>query len=108
MRVAVAKTDTTEPASIAEAANEPLQLGSATRPERAAKGSKSQVAAAEPAAPAETADPTAATKSIGWAVQLGAPRSEAEANSEMTSTQRQICVGPQRVVDWRAQGGDKG
>ena len=84
VRVAVAKTDTTEPASIAEAANEPLQLGSATRPERAAKGSKSQVAAAEPAAPAETADPTAATKSIGWAVQLGAPRSEAEANSEMT------------------------
>jgi SPOR domain len=84
VRVAVAKTDTTEPASIAEAANEPLQLGSATRPERAAKGSKSEVAAAEPAAPAQTADPTAATKSIGWAVQLGAPRSEAEANSEMT------------------------
>lgn len=83
-RVAVAKTDTTAPASIAEAANEPLQLGSTRKPERAAKGSRSQVAAAEPAAPAQTVDSTAATKSIGWAVQLGAPRSEAEASSEMT------------------------
>ena len=50
-RLAVAKTDTTAPSSIAEAANEPLQLGSLAKPEKAAKASKSQVAAADPAAP---------------------------------------------------------
>ncbi len=86
-RVAVAKTDTTAPSSIAEAANEPLQLGSPAKPERTAKALKTEVAAAEPAtpsAPAETADSTAATKSSGWEVQLGARKSEAEANSEMT------------------------
>jgi hypothetical protein len=81
-RVAVAKTDTTAPGSIAEAANEPLRPGSPAKPEKAAKASKTQVAAAEPAAPAETADSAAATKSSGWAVQLGAPKSEAEAKSE--------------------------
>jgi SPOR domain len=83
-RVAVAKTDTTAPGSIEEAANEPLQPGSPAKPEKAAKASRTQVAATEPAAPAETADSAAATKSSGWAVQLGAPKSEVEANSEMT------------------------
>ena len=84
-RVAVAKTDTTAPSSIAEAANEPLQLGPTQKPEKAAKPSKSQVASAEatPSAPL-TADAAAATKSTGWSVQLAAPGSEAEATSEMT------------------------
>jgi SPOR domain len=86
-RVAVAKTDTTAPSSIAEAANEPFQPGSTQKPEKAAKASKTQVAAAEPAMPpepAQTVDSAAATKSSGWAVQLAAPNSEAEAKSEMT------------------------
>ncbi len=85
-RVAVAKTDTTAPASIAEASNEPLQLGSMTKPEKAAKAAKAQVAAAEPATPAapdQTVD-AAATKSGGWAVQLAAPKSEAEAKTVMS------------------------
>ena len=84
-RVAVAKTDTTAPTAIAEASNEPIQLGAATKPEKAGKPQKAQVAAAEPAtptAPDQTID-SAATKSGGWAVQLAAPRSEAEANNEM-------------------------
>ncbi len=83
-RVAVAKTDTTAPSSIAEAANEPLQLGPTQKPEKAAKASKTQVASAEatPSAPPLTADAAAATKSAGWSVQLAAPRSEAEAKSE--------------------------
>lgn len=76
-RVVVAKTDTTAPGSIAEASNGPLQLESPTKPEKAAKGSKPQVAAAEP-----TVDPASATKSPGWAVQLAAPKSEAEAKNE--------------------------
>jgi SPOR domain len=83
-RVAVAKTDTTAPASIAEAANEPLQLG--PKPTRTGKGSKVQVAAAEPeapSAPAQTVDSVPATKSSGWVVQFAAPSSEAQANSEM-------------------------
>jgi hypothetical protein len=43
----------------------------------------SNAAPAAPAAPPEQVDSVAATKSSGWAVQLEAPRSEAEANSEM-------------------------
>jgi len=83
--VAVAKTDTTAPSSIAEAANEPLQLEPTQKPEKAAKPSKTQVASAEatPSAPL-TADAAAARKSTGWSVQLAAPGSEAEATSEMT------------------------
>ena len=84
-RVAVAKTDTTAPGSIAEAVNEALQLGSSAKPEKAAKTPKTQVAAAEPAPPAEpaqTVDSAAATKSSGWAVQLAAPKTEAEAKSD--------------------------
>ena len=85
-RVMVAKTDTTAPGSIAEASNEPLQLGPSVKPEKLAKATKSQEAAAEPAAPVasaqQTVDSTVATKSSGWAVQLAAPKSEAEAKSD--------------------------
>ena len=83
-RVAVAKTDTTAPSSIAEAVNE---FGPTQKPEKAAKTPKSQVASAEPATPSApplTDDAAAATKSTGWSVQLAAPKSEAEATSEMT------------------------
>ena len=127
-RVAVAKTDTTAPTSIAEAANEPIPLRASAKSDKAAKPAKSQQAAAEPAAPApqvasaasaapnspvsqqpdnpllhafgnllgsiaapaapaapaqQAVDSAAATKSSGWAVQLGAPKSEAEAKSDM-------------------------
>ncbi len=71
-RVVVAKTDTTAPAG------EPVQLGATSKSEKPAKV-KTQVAAAEPEAPA--AADQAATTSGGWAVQLAAPRSEAEAKS---------------------------
>ena len=71
-RVAVAKTDTTAPGGAAEAPGEP---GTAAKAEKPAKA-KTQEAAAEPAAPAEAAEPGAPG---GWAVQLAAPRSEAEA-----------------------------
>ncbi len=110
-RVAVAKTDTTAPSSIAEAANEPLQLGPTQKPEKAAKASKTQVASAEPATPSApplTADAAAATKSTGWAVQLAAPRSEAEAKSEMTRLNAKYAsalngssIGVHKAVDKR-------
>ncbi len=81
-RVVVAKTDTTAPSGAAEAPGEPVQLGRAAgKPEKPAK-SKTQEAAAEPAAPA-AAEPTEAASPGGWAVQLAAPRSEAEAKSVM-------------------------
>ena len=127
-RVAVAKTDTTAPTSIAEAANEPIPLRASAKSDKAAKPAKSQQAAAEPAALApqvasaasaapnspvsqqpdnpllhafgnllgsnaapaapaapiqQAVDSAAGTKSSGWAVQLGAPKSEAEAKSDM-------------------------
>ncbi len=71
-RVVVAKTDTTAPGGATDA-GEPM-----AKPEKAAKP-KPQAAAAEPAAPA-AAEPVAAS-SGAWAVQLAAPRSEAEAKS---------------------------
>ena len=71
----VAKTDTTAPA---DAPGEPVQLGATSKAEKPAKA-KTHEAAAEPAATA-AAEP-AATTSGGWAVQLAAPRSEAEAKS---------------------------
>ena len=74
-RVVVAKTDTTAPA---DAPGEPAQLGATSKSEKPAKV-RTQVAAAEPEARA-AAEP-AATASGGWAVQLAAPRSEAEAKS---------------------------
>ena len=80
-RVVVGKTDTTAPEPSAET---PRELQKA---ERAAKKPKAR----EVADAAETTgaiaqppvDATAATASGGWAVQLAAPRSEAEANSEI-------------------------
>lgn len=74
-RVVVGKTDTTGPA---DAPGEPVQLGATSKPEKPAKV-KTQQAAAEPAAPA-AAEPAEAA-SGGWAVQLAAPRSEAEAKA---------------------------
>ena len=74
-RVAVAKTDTTAPGGAGEAAGEPAGA-KAEKPTKA----KTQEAAAEPAAPADAAEP-GATASGGWAVQLAAPRSEAEAKN---------------------------
>ena len=83
----VAKTDTTGPGAAAET-NAPLELGTAAKqekPETSAKARKSEQAAAEPSAasPGQPVDPTAATTSRGWAVQLAAPKSEAEAKSDL-------------------------
>ena len=81
----VAKTDTTAPGATTEAAaNEPVQPGAPSKPEKSVKAVKTQQAAAEAGSPptATTAvDATPATTSGGWAVQLAAPRSEAEAKS---------------------------
>ena len=82
-RVAVAKMDTTAPGSIAEASSEPLKLGSPAKSEKSSRVAKPQTAAAEPetgSAPDRAVD-AGATKSGGWAVQLAAPKSEAEAKS---------------------------
>ncbi|RBP00965.1 sporulation related protein [Roseiarcus fermentans] len=76
-RVVVAKTDTTAPGGAADMAGEP-----AAKPEKAAKAKPQDAAVAtapEPAAPA--AGEPAAASSGGWAVQLAAPRSEAEAKT---------------------------
>ena len=86
-RVVVAKTDTTASGPAGEA-NRPLQLGTAARPEKPeppAKARKVEQAAAEPPAEslAQPVDPTSATTSGGWAVQLAAPKSEAEAKSDL-------------------------
>ena len=54
------------------------------RAEKAAKATKAQEAALEPASPPATEPVQSAAASSGWAVQLAAPRSEAEAKSEMT------------------------
>jgi hypothetical protein len=84
-RVEVAKMDTTAPGTTAEASNEPPQRTPSAKSEKSSKAAKPRVAAAEPAtpsAPDQTVD-SAATKSGGWAVQLAAPRSEAEAKSIM-------------------------
>ncbi|HKI14480.1 MAG TPA: SPOR domain-containing protein [Roseiarcus sp.] len=87
-RVVVAKTDTTAPDASAQTPTESTQPGAPVKPEKAAKKPKPAQATAEatetPAAPAAPpVDATAATASGGWAVQLAAPKSEAEANSEM-------------------------
>ncbi|MBV9289274.1 MAG: SPOR domain-containing protein [Hyphomicrobiales bacterium] len=80
-RIAVPKSETTAPA---DAANEPAAAGAPAKPEKPAKAAKTRLAAAEPAAPAAPAEPVdAAAASGGWAVQLAAPRSEAEAKSEI-------------------------
>ena len=106
-RVVVAKTDTTAPGAAAET-NPPLQLGVAGKPEKpepSAKARKSEQAAAEPpAAPRQPVDPTPATTSGGWAVQLAAPKSEAEAKSRFDAPQRQIRIRSERRDDRGAQG----
>src|SRR5208337_1429129 len=92
---------------IAEAANEPLQPSA--KAEKPAKASKTQVASADPAAPSTAAqqapDSTAATKSTGWAVQLAAPKSEAEAktdierlNAKYASALNGSAIGVQKAV----------
>ena len=87
-RVVVAKTDTTAPDANAQTPGEPAQAGSVVKPaEKAAKKPKPEKNVAEATATAATpeaspVDATPATASGGWAVQLAAPRSEAEAKSE--------------------------
>lgn len=89
-RVVVAKTDTTAPDANAPTPGEPAQPGAQARTsEKSAKKPKSEKTMTEatgtttpPEAPA--VDATPATASGGWAVQLAAPRSEAEAKSEAT------------------------
>ncbi|HLX97246.1 MAG TPA: SPOR domain-containing protein [Roseiarcus sp.] len=86
-RVAVGKTDTTAPVANAETPREPPQNGGSAKPERAAKKPKAREVADATETTGAIAEPpvdaTAATASGGWAVQLAAPRSEAEANSEL-------------------------
>ena len=88
-RVVVAKTDTTAHEASGQTPSDSTQPGAPAKPEKAAKKPKpAQTTAdatetpANPAAPPPV-DATAATASGGWAVQLAAPKSEAEANSEM-------------------------
>jgi SPOR domain len=89
-RVVVAKTDTTAPDANAQTPSEPAQPAAQAKPaEKATKKPKPEKSVAEatataaaPEAPA--VDATPATASGGWAVQLAAPRSEAEAKSETT------------------------
>jgi cell division septation protein DedD len=88
-RVAVGKTDTTAPAGTTQAAGEPAQTEPVpAKPEKTAKKPKAaQVADANETTGSITQPPvdaTAATTSGGWSVQLGAPKSEAEAQSAMT------------------------
>jgi SPOR domain len=86
-RIVVAKTDTTAPDGSGQTPSDSTEPGPPAKPEKAAKKPKPAQATAEatetPAAPAATVDATAATASSGWAVQLAAPKSEAEANSVM-------------------------
>ena len=82
-RVVVGKTDTTAPAQTAQT---PTQEAAPAKPEKTAKKPKpGQVADATETtgAIAPPVDATPATTSGGWSVQLAAPRSEAEANSEL-------------------------
>ena len=87
-RVVVAKTDTTALGATTETPSPPVRPGAPVKPEKAARAAPQ--AAAEPStappAPAVLAqqpvDPTAATTSSGWAVQLAAPKSETEAKGD--------------------------
>lgn len=78
-RVVVAKTDTTAPEG-----GEPVALGSTAKPEKL-KPAKVHEAAVEKPAVATEPPADAASKSGVWAVQLAAPRSEAEAESAAKS-----------------------
>jgi SPOR domain len=85
-RVVVAKTDTTAPTPTAETPNETAQTRASAKPERARRSKPGQVADAAETTGAiaePPVDATAAATSGGWSVQLAAPRSEAEANSEL-------------------------
>ncbi len=82
-RVVVGKTDTTAPEQTAQT---PTQEAAPAKPEKTTKKPKpGQVADATETtgAIAPPVDATPATTSGGWSVQLAAPRSEAEANSEL-------------------------
>jgi hypothetical protein len=84
-RVAVAKTDTTAPGAATDTQNDQVQQSVPTKSEKPAKAPKIQQAAAETGSPVATTpaavEAPAATSSTGWAVQLAAPKSEAEAKS---------------------------
>ena len=84
-RVAVAKTDTTAPGAATDTQNDPVQQSVPTKSEKPAKAPKIQQAGAETGSPVATTpaavEAPAATSSTGWAVQLAAPKSEAEAKS---------------------------
>ena len=83
-RVVVAKTDTTAPDATAQTPSASARAPVKQAPKKP-KPEQTQAEATEtPAAPAAPpVDATAATASGGWAVQLAAPKSEAEASSEM-------------------------
>jgi hypothetical protein len=87
--VGVAKTDTTAPEAGAQTPGQLAQPGAQVKPvEKAPKKPKPEQAATEPTptpatSEAPAVDAPAATASSGWAVQLAAPRSEAEAKSEL-------------------------
>ncbi len=85
-RVAVGKTDTTAPEAAAQTPAGPTQDGAPVKPEKTAKKPKAaQVvdATETTGAIAPPVDATAATTSGGWSVQLAAPKSEAEAKSDV-------------------------
>jgi hypothetical protein len=87
-RVQVGKTDTTAPAGTAQAPQEPAQTDAPAKPDKAAKKPKAGQVADATETTGSIAQPpvdaTAATTSGGWSVQLGAPKSEAEAQSALT------------------------
>jgi SPOR domain len=78
-RVVVAKTDTTA-LGATDAANGAVQPGTPIRSDKPAKAAKAQQTANAAATP-QTVDPAPTGTSTGWAVQLAAPKSEAEAKS---------------------------
>jgi hypothetical protein len=86
-RVAVGKTDTTAPDGTAQIPPGEAQNGAPAKPEKAVKKPKpGQVvdATETTGAIAAPVDAAAATTSGGWSVQLAAPKSEAEAQSDLT------------------------
>jgi len=84
-RVVVGKTDTTAPEPTAETPREPPRNAAAAKPEKAAKKPKTGEVADASETTGAIAEPPVDAKAAtgGWAVQLAAPRSEAEANSEL-------------------------
>ena len=90
-RVAVGKTDTTAPEATAQTPpNEPAQNDAPAKPEKTATAKKPKAGQVADATDTTASiaqppvDATAATTSGGWSVQLAAPKSEAEANSQLT------------------------